>query len=253
MSAPVTPSPWAALRARTPARIALGHSGVSLPTAPHLQFQLDHARARRAVHHPLPVADLCAELGGQSGLPVLALHSAAADRATYLQRPDLGRRLNAQSAATLAAQPAQAGFDFSIVIADGLSARAIEENARAFLQAYLPLATARGLSLAPLVLVEQGRVAIADEIAAGFGAAQCAILIGERPGLSSPDSMGVYFTHAPRPGLTDADRNCLSNIRPAGQSPGEAARKLAWLSVQARSLGLSGVALKDTSDTPQLG
>lgn len=252
MSAPVTPSPWAALRALSPARIALGRSGVSLPTAPHLQFQLDHARARRAVHHPLPVADLSAELA-QFSLPVLALQSAAAGRAAYLQRPDLGRRLNAASAATLAAQPARAGFDFSIVIADGLSARAIEENARAFLQAFLPLATARGLSLAPLVLVEQGRVAIADEIAAGFGAAQCAILIGERPGLSSPDSMGVYFTHAPRRGLSDADRNCLSNIRPAGQSPAEAARKLAWLSDQARRLGLSGVALKDTADAPQIG
>ncbi|RRH72387.1 ethanolamine ammonia-lyase subunit EutC [Falsigemmobacter faecalis] len=230
------PDPWQGLRQLTPARIALGRS---LPTAEHLRFQLDHARARRAVHYPLPAAQMEQDLAGL-GPPVLRLHSAAPDRSVYLQRPDLGRRLSEASAARLT--PGE--YDLALVVADGLSALAIEANAAAFLQSFLGHPAMAGLRIAPLTLVEQGRVAIGDEIAHRLGARQVAVLIGERPGLSSPDSMGIYFTHAPRPGLTDEARNCLSNIRAAGQSVQDAAARLAWLSVNARVRGLSGVALK---------
>lgn len=238
----VTANPWAALRALTPARIALGRAGVSQPTAPHLAFQMAHARARKAVGLALDTGALQQGLAAL-GHPAMVLHSAADSRAAYLQRPDLGRRLGAASHQVLADAPK--GHDLAIVIADGLSATAIAQNALPFLEVLLPALD--GWRLAPLSIVTQGRVAIGDEIGAHLGAAMVAVLIGERPGLSSPDSLGLYLTHGPRPGLTDEARNCISNVRPAGLGYPEAAHKLVFLMTEARRRGLSGVDLKDES------
>ena len=240
----VTANPWQALRRFTAARIALGRSGVSLPTAPQLDFQLAHARARDAVHLPLDHAALAAALTADSGLPCLALHSAAQNRHVYLQRPDLGRRLDEASRRLLQAQ-AGAGYDLAFVIADGLSALAIEQNALPFLRVMLARLAAEHWSLAPLALVDQGRVAVGDEVGQLLGARAVVVLVGERPGLSSPDSMGLYLTWAPQVGLTDASRNCISNVRPAGLRYEEAAYKLHYLLEQSRQRRLSGVALKD--------
>lgn len=240
---PVSATPWTRLRALTPARIALGRAGVSLPTAPHLDFQLAHARARKAVHLALGAGALADETAGL-GLRVLDLHSAAPDRATYLQRPDLGRRLDAASCAALPAPGG--GCDLALVIGDGLSATAIHQNAVPFLRVLLPALA--GWQLGPVAIVRQARVAIGDEIGAALGAGIVVVLIGERPGLSSPDSMGLYLTHAPRPGLSDAARNCISNVRPAGLSHAEAAHKLMFLLNEARRRAVSGVALKDEAE-----
>jgi ethanolamine ammonia-lyase small subunit len=233
----VIPNPWQALRALTQARIALGRAGVSLPTQAQLDFQLAHARARDAVHRPLDPASL-----GPGHVPA---HSACPDRATYLQRPDLGRTLDDASRTLLqAAAPDQC--DLALVVADGLSALAIEQNARPFLDALLPLLD--GWNLGPTVVAQQARVAIGDDIGALLNARCVVVLIGERPGLSSPDSMGLYMTWAPRVGLADASRNCISNVRPAGLGYAQAAHKLHYLLEQARARGLSGVALKDDTD-----
>jgi ethanolamine ammonia-lyase small subunit len=245
----VTPNPWQALRRFTDARIALGRAGVSQPTAPQLAFQLAHARARDAVHLALDTARLGQAL--EAGLaafpaPCLRLHSAATDRHVYLQRPDLGRRLDAASRTALQAQ-AGAAVDLAIVLADGLSALAIEQNAQPFLQALQERIGGEGWSLAPLAIVEQGRVAIGDEVGELLRAKAVVVLIGERPGLSSPDSMGLYMTWQPRVGLTDERRNCISNVRPAGMGYAEAAARLHYLLAEARRRGLSGVALKDES------
>jgi ethanolamine ammonia-lyase small subunit len=232
----VVPNPWQALRALTQARIALGRAGNSMPTAAQLAFQLAHAQARDAVHRPLDVDAL--------GRQFLQAHSACADRAMYLQRPDLGRVLDEASRAQLAAA-AGAPCDLALVVADGLSALAIEQNALALLDALLPRLAQDGWSLAPMVAVRQGRVAIGDQVGALLNARAVVVLIGERPGLSSPDSMGAYLTWGPRVGLTDADRNCISNIRPAGLGYTQAAHRLHYLLGQARSRGMSGVGLKD--------
>jgi ethanolamine ammonia-lyase small subunit len=239
----VVENPWQALRRFTDARIALGRAGVSQPTEAQLAFQLAHARARDAVHAALDVARLAGALEAGLGVACLRLHSAAVDRHAYLQRPDLGRRLHAASRAALTA----GGHDLAIVVADGLSALAIEQNALPFLQALLPRLALDGWSLAPLAIVEQGRVAVGDEVGQVLGAKAVLVLIGERPGLSSPDSMGLYFTWAPRIGLTDESRNCISNVRPAGLSYTDAAARLHYLLVEARRRGLSGVLLKDES------
>ncbi len=235
----VIANPWQALRALTQARIALGRAGVSVPTSAQLAFQLAHAQARDAVHRPLDVAVL--------GAGVLVAHSACPDRATYLQRPDLGRSLDAASRALIAAA-APAACDLALVVTDGLSALAIEQNARPLLDALLPRLAQDGWSLAPLVAVQQGRVAIGDEVGALFNARAVVVLIGERPGLSSPDSMGLYLTWGPRAGLTDAGRNCISNVRPAGLGHAQAAHKLHYLLDQARARGISGVGLKDETE-----
>lgn len=239
---PVTPMPWTGLRALTPARIALGRAGISLPTAPHLAFQMAHAQARKAVQLELQAEALADGLGAL-GLQVMQLHSAAPDRPSYLQRPDLGRRLDAASRAVL---PAAGECELALVIGDGLSATAIHENALPFLRLLLPALA--GWRIGPVSVVRQARVAIGDEIGAGLGAGNVVVLIGERPGLSSPDSMGLYLTHAPRPGLTDEARNCISNVRPQGLSHAEAAHKLVFLLTEARRRGLSGVALKDEAE-----
>jgi len=232
----VIDNPWQALRALTQARIALGRAGSSMPTTAQLEFQLAHARARDAVHRPLDAAAL--------GPGFLLAQSQCADRATYLQRPDLGRRLDQASCARLAAA-APASCDLALVVADGLSALAIEQNARFLLDALLPRLAQDGWSLGPMVLVQQGRVAIGDQAGALLNARAVVVLIGERPGLSSPDSMGLYLTWGPRSGLTDADRNCISNVRPAGLGYAEAAHRLHYLLNQARTRGMSGVGLKD--------
>jgi len=253
-TSPVIANPWAALRQFTDARIALGRAGVSLPTAAHLAFQLAHAKARDAVHLALDVAQLTSTLNASLNdqqAPCLTLHSAAADRPAYLQRPDLGRRLDAASRDALDAlkPPAQAPsprpYDLAFVVVDGLSALAIEQNAAPFLRILQGRIAAENWSVAPICIVEQGRVAIGDEVAERLGAKAVVVLIGERPGLSSPDSMGLYLTWMPRVGLLDASRNCISNVRPAGLGFDEAAYKLHYLLSQARQRQLSGVELKD--------
>ncbi len=224
------------LKQFTPARVALGRSGHSVPTAELLRFQLDHARARDAVYEGLDAGSLDLP---RFGLPQLLLHSAAPDRAAYLRRPDLGRRLSAASRA----QVTHGEYDAALVIADGLSAPAVHRHAAPLVEALLPLLA--GWRLAPLTVVLQGRVAVGDEIGALLGARLVAVLIGERPGLSSPDSLGVYLTWEPRPGRTDAERNCISNVRTEGISYSLAARKLHFLMQEARVRKLTGVELKE--------
>jgi ethanolamine ammonia-lyase small subunit len=247
--ASIVANPWQALRRLTPARIALGRAGTSLPTQPHLEFQLAHACARDAVHHPFAVEPLRAALV-QRGREVIALHSAAGDRLIYLQRPDQGRRLAPESRARLEerASRSKTAFDVAFVVADGLSALAVEKNALPFFDA--ALAKLEGWRIAPVVIVEQGRVAVGDEVGEILGAGMVAILIGERPGLSSPDSLGIYLTHNPGIGTTDAQRNCISNIRREGMSHELAAHKLHYLMSEARRRRLTGVELKDESEAP---
>ncbi len=257
---PARLDPWTQLRRLTPARIALGRAGTSLPTAAQLDFQFAHAQARDAVHLAFDAEALEARAHAL-GLDTLRLHSAAEDRHAYLQRPDLGRRLDQASASELRGRSAIHGgqHDLCIVIADGLSALAVHEHAGAMLQHLQAHANAQSWSLAPVCLVAQGRVAVGDEIAELLGARMCVVLIGERPGLSSPDSLGAYLTWAPRVGLTDAARNCISNIRAAGLSYDTAMHKLAYLMGQAQRRQLSGVQLKDeaqpalASDAPRPG
>jgi ethanolamine ammonia-lyase small subunit len=240
------PDPWTALRRHTAARIALGRAGASLPTAEWLGFALAHAMARDAVHLPLDSAALAQALAAHGFAPVV-LESAAADRAIYLRRPDLGRRLSERSAALLPAL-AGAGGDLAVVVGDGLSARAVHSHVLPLLLELRPRLEAEGLALGPVAVVHQCRVALGDPVGALLGAPAVLVLIGERPGLSSPDSLGAYLTWAPRPGRADAERNCVSNIRPEGLAYAEAARKIAWLLAGARRLGATGVVLKDESD-----
>jgi ethanolamine ammonia-lyase small subunit len=257
---PVTANPWSGLRALTDARIALGRAGTSLPTAAHLAFQLAHAQARDAVHvalDPAALATAIAESWPELGTPI-RVHSAARDRSHYLQRPDLGRRLDGDSAAVLqalaqtrepATQPDERPYDLALVVADGLSALAIAQNAPPFLARLRHHLAGADWQVAPVCIAVQARVALGDDIGERLGAKAVAVLIGERPGLSSPDSMGLYLTWMPRVGLTDASRNCISNVRPAGLGYDEAAFKLGYLLNQARQRQLSGVDLKDETGT----
>ncbi|WP_058975521.1 ethanolamine ammonia-lyase subunit EutC [Pseudomonas syringae] len=239
-------NPWLELRRLTPARIALGRTGTSLPTSAQLDFQAAHAQARDAVHLAFDHAAISAQLA-EKGRENILLHSAAADRDSYLQRPDLGRRLNNESAQTLreyaAAHPG--GLDLAVVVADGLSALAVHRHAVPFLTRLEEQASAEGWTLSPVLMVEQGRVAVADEIGELLGAKMVVILIGERPGLSSPDSLGLYFTYAPKVGLNDAHRNCISNVRLEGLSYAMAAHRLLYLMREACKRQISGVSLKD--------
>jgi ethanolamine ammonia-lyase small subunit len=219
----------------TRARIGLGRSGDALPTRPALDFQYAHACARDAVSAPLDFAALAAQLGRT---PVLRVRSAAGDRSTYLRRPDLGRRLAGDDAARLPAGP----WDAVFVIADGLSAGAVQWHAAPMFAAVSARLTA--WSIGPVVIAEQARVGLGDEIGALMGAGMVVVLIGERPGLTVPNSLGAYLTYAPRVGRRDAERNCISNIHGDGLSYAAAAQKLAWLMWQARTLRLSGVELK---------
>ncbi|WP_124425129.1 ethanolamine ammonia-lyase subunit EutC [Pseudomonas orientalis] len=246
-------NPWLQLRRLTPARIALGRTGTSIPTSAQLDFQFAHAQARDAVHLPFDHEELSRQFA-ERGRNSLLLHSAAPDRHTYLQRPDLGRRLSDESAQTLrdfaAAHPD--GVDLAIVVADGLSALAVHKHTAPFLARLEEQTHAEGWSLSPVILVEQGRVAVADEIGQLLGAKMVVILIGERPGLSSPDSLGLYFTYNPKVGLTDAYRNCISNVRLEGLSYGMAAHRLLYLMREACRRQLSGVNLKDEAQLQTL-
>ena len=239
----VSSDPWDGLRQFTDARIALGRSGVSLPLAEALSFRLDHARARDAVHTPFLAEELCRQLE-EDGLACLESHSAVAGRDEYLTRPDKGRCLDERSRAMLAAFP-EKGFDICLVVSDGLSSRAVHENAVPFVRLFSRTLALTGLSLSPTAVVRNGRVAIGDEIGELLRARLSVILIGERPGLSSPDSMGCYLTWNPRAGITDEARNCISNIRAAGLPVPEGVRKLAYLVEEAFRMQGSGVELKD--------
>jgi ethanolamine ammonia-lyase small subunit len=249
----VVENPWERLNAFTDARIGLGRAGVSLPTSKLLAFQLAHAQAQDAVHCLLDVAALASELTQALDLSEapLRLHSHAQDRAMYLQRPDYGRRLNDETREHLQkAAASQQRYDLAIVVVDGLSALAVQQNSAPFLGALYQMLSsdAADWQLAPLTLVEQGRVAIGDEIGALLNADAVLVMIGERPGLSSPDSLGLYMTWAPEPGLKDDRRNCISNVRPAGLQVEEAARRFFLLLKEAHQRKLSGVKLKDRSE-----
>jgi ethanolamine ammonia-lyase small subunit len=235
--------PWPSLRQFTAARIGLARAGASVATGPTLDVRLAHARARDAVHATLDETRLTADLA-TLGLPTLAVASAADNRAHYLMRPDLGRRLAPDAAATLA--PHAGAYDVVFVIADGLSARAVQAHAVPLLTAVLPHLA--GWCIAPLVVVRHGRVAIGDAVAAALGAQSVAILIGERPGLTAPDSMGAYLIWQPGPRTSDAARNCISNIHPGGIGYADAAQKLAHLLRAMRERRVSGVQLKDEGE-----
>ncbi|VTU31333.1 Ethanolamine ammonia-lyase light chain [Variovorax sp. PBS-H4] len=244
MKDPVTHSPWTDWRSATPARLALGRAGAGMPTDEVLRFGWAHAMARDAIHAALDADALEAALRAE-GWEVLRACSRAPDRTTYLRRPDLGRQLAPEAAAALRARSGP-GIDLAIVIGDGLSSLAAARHALPLLSALRSQLPA-SLRLAPLVIATQARVALADEIGEAVGARLVAMLIGERPGLSSPDSLGIYITHAPRRGRHDAERNCISNVRPEGLPCEAAAFRLAWFVREALRRGLTGVALKDES------
>ena len=249
----VVKNSWHHLRRFTDARIGLGRAGNSIPTSALLAFQMDHANAQDAVHIPLDRAKLAAELPSQHDQ--LLLKSQAHDRATYLQRPDLGRRLSPESAAHIQAYktkiqqttPTQIG-NIGLVIADGLSSTAVQRHAAEMTHLICHHIASSADTLAPICLVEQGRVAIGDEIGELLGVDLLVLMIGERPGLSSPDSLGIYYTYNPKIGRQDANRNCISNIRPGGLSFEDAKNKLFWLIEESKKLQQSGVMLKDESD-----
>ena len=249
----ITENPWNLLRDYTDARIGLGRTGVSIPTSHSLAFQLAHAQAQDAVHLPLDIEHVYDQINNnnlnpENFLPIL-LHSQATSRTIYLQRPDLGRRLNSDSIEKLEKINLDKNepFDLSIVIVDGLSSLAIKENAVNYIEKLLSTLTndSQKWEIAPLVIVQQGRVAIGDEVSELLKAKISLVLIGERPGLSSPDSLGLYLTWNPKVGLTDASRNCISNVRSEGLSYEEAVKKTMYLLKESRRLELSGVNLKD--------
>lgn len=240
-------SAYKELRQRTAARVALGRSGSSVRTQDHLAFQLDHASARDAVQMELDTTSLAEKLR-ERHWPVLLLRSSAGTtdrrtgRGTYLQRPDLGRRLAPESADIVreAAAASTLSIEVVFVVADGLSALAIERNAVPLLEAVRPLLASHRWRSGPVCIVRDGRVAVGDEVGALLGAALTVVLIGERPGLSASDSMGLYLTWAPRVGKTDAERNCISNIRLGGLSHADAAERLLSLMNRARALQRTG-------------
>lgn len=233
------------LRALTPARVALGRSGSGLPTQALLAFTLDHARARDAVHAPLDAEAIAMRIAA-FGCETILIASQAESRADYLRRPDLGRKLDPSSQAILAGRK-PAPCDLAIMIADGLSAAAVHAHAEALMRNLLPRLAGLKMSVGPLMVATGARVALGDEVGMLCKATMMLTLIGERPGLSAPDSLGAYITFEPKPGRTDAERNCVSNIHRAGLSYDEAAFKIAWLLREGFSRGVSGVALKDES------
>lgn len=254
----VSTDPWQELKRFTQARIALGRTGTSMPTKEVLDFSLAHAMARDAVHLALDADALEAAIQTQ-GFATVQVHSRAPDRASYLLRPDWGRSLDEASLSKLidnknagkASNAANAPIDFLMVVGDGLSSLAVSRHAQPLLEE-IRNALPSDWTVGPVVIARQARVAIADEIGEALGASIVVMLIGERPGLSSPDSLGIYLTHAPKLGCSDADRNCISNVRPDGLSYAAAAKKLIWLAKEAHRLKLSGVALKDESDIQEI-
>ena len=244
MTPPVTDDPWGDWRRFTPARLALGRAGAGMPTDETLRFGWAHAMARDAIHAALDTGRLAAALQAD-GWRTETVRSQAPDRAAYLRRPDLGRRLDSDDAARLHGLGRRA--EVCVVVGDGLSSLAVERHAQPLLAAlrrHLPPDT----GFAPVCIATQARVALADETAECFGARLSVMLIGERPGLSSPDSLGIYLTHDPRRGRHDAERNCISNVRPQGLAYDSAAFQLAWLMREALRRGLTGVSLKDESE-----
>ena len=247
----ITMDAWHQLRQLTTARIALGRSGGSLPTSERLAFHLAHARARDAVVSGFHAAELAARLRrfGET----FVVDSAARDRAEFLRRPDLGRKLAAASREELEQLAVKLPPpDIVIVVSDGLSTHAVMTQCEPMLAALLPLILGSGWTYGPLIVARQGRVALQDEIGALFKARLSVMLLGERPGLGSADSLGAYFTYAPAPGRTDAERNCISNIRAGGITPADAAAKLHGLIARSLHLQISGVSLKDDA-TPAIG
>ncbi len=232
---------WARFRRATPARIGLGRAGDALRTDALLDFQLAHAQARDAIHGGVDFSALAARLGQ----PTLQVHSAAPDRATYIRRPDLGRRLDAPSRDLLATRRADPAWDVTFIVADGLSSAAIEDHAANLLHAVLP--RLQGWRISPVVLAEQARVALSDEIGALLNTRLAVMLIGERPGLSVRNSLGVYLTFGPRPGRADSERNCISNIHADGLGYATAAEKLLWLISESCRLEATGVMLKEAA------
>ena len=242
--------PWHELTQVTPARIALGRAGGSLPTTELLSFNLAHARARDAVHQTFDVADLCRRIE-QLGLSTIVAETAAADRRTYLQRPDFGRRLSdAGRHALRETAERRPDSDLVMIVSDGLSALAAERQAVPVLEALVPALRQKHWRILPIVVVPFARVALQDEVGHILGAAFALTLIGERPGLGAPDSLSAYMVRSPAPGLTDANRNCVSNIRPDGLAPTVAAIAIHNLLAESRRLRISGVQLK--LDTPAL-
>jgi ethanolamine ammonia-lyase small subunit len=238
MSSTVDLDPFERFRNATRARIGLGRAGDALPTLAILDFQLAHARARDAVHGQVDFTALAEEL---APAPTIRIRSCAKDRTVYLARPDLGRQANP------ADLPEAAGeYDIAFVIADGLSAVAVERHAVPVFRAAMK--RLGGFNIAPIILGEQARVAFGDEAAAAYGAQIAIVLIGERPGLSVPDSLGAYITFRPRPGRRDSERNCISNIHADGLSHEAAADKIAWIVQEALRLQLSGVHLKENAE-----
>lgn len=237
MSNPVDLDPFARFRSVTRARIGLGRAGDSLPIRAVLDFQLSHARARDAVHGQVDFAAMAERIGKTR--PVIRLKSRAADRSVYLARPDLGRRVEPTALAVVE----KGEWDVAFVIADGLSAAAVEAHAEIVLTA--SLRRLGDLKIAPIILGEQARVAFGDEAGEALGARMVVVLIGERPGLSVPDSLGAYLTHGPKVGRRDSERNCISNIHADGLSHEAAADKISWLIREALRLGLTGVDLKE--------
>lgn len=233
---------YAAVKKFTPARIGLGTAGISLPAKEMLQFKMDHAHARDAVFSLLDTGALLHEMK-QFNLPVYVLKSKAADKHTYLLRPDLGRRLHQDSMNQLKSA-SNINYDVCITITDGLSATAIHNHCIPLLARLMPLLDQIKTKTAPLCLVQYGRVAVADETSSLLNARLALVLIGERPGLSAHDSLGAYTTYNPKPGLTDESRNCVSNIRPAGLHYAQAADTIFYLIQKALELQLTGVGLK---------
>jgi ethanolamine ammonia-lyase small subunit len=246
MRPPVVQDFWKTLSRTTQARIALGRAGASLPTQEVLNFSLAHARARDAVHAPFDHQKIEAKIKAL-GFETIIVESAAPDRASYLRRPDWGRALDQRSRALLADHNS-AACDLAIIVADGLSATAVHSQTVPLLAAFKPYMARAGWTAAPIVIASQARVALGDEIGALLKARVAIVLVGERPGLSSPDSLGIYLTYEPKSGRNDGERNCISNVRGEGLSHDLAAFKLAWLVDQALKRQLTGVALKDESD-----
>jgi ethanolamine ammonia-lyase small subunit len=251
--------PWEKLRQFTDARIGLGRVGTSIPTEELLRFQLSHAQAIDAVHVPLDVEHLCEKIAAsdvlQPYLPVQQLHSKARDRMEYLQRPDLGRQLDEASIFKLQTQCKGARYDVVFVLADGLSSYAIAKHAQPFLEMLITRLNDdpnKKWRIAPICVALQGRVAVGDDVCETFNAKQVVVLIGERPGLSSPDSMGLYLTWNAKPGIEDSLRNCISNIRPEGLKYQAAVHKCIYLLNESQRIELSGVSLKDRSEDLQL-
>ncbi|MCA1852246.1 MAG: ethanolamine ammonia-lyase subunit EutC [Beggiatoa sp.] len=234
--------PWVVLRRFTQARIGLGRCGSGLPTAALLELQLAHAKARDAVHVPWDLGRFAEEVRGL-GVETVVVETAVTDRGEYLRRPDLGRRLTEASRQRLAGLAVP--MDVCLIVTNGLSSMAVERHGLPLLSAVLPALRARHFTAGPVVMAQNGRVALSDAVGEAFGAPAVAIIVGERPGLSATDSLGIYLTYGPRPGTTDAQRNCISNIRPPeGLGYEAAAAKLGYLAAEARRRRGSGVALK---------